>query len=247
MKPYFTFPAITLCFLLTSNLFAQTFATDSSAPTIIELYTSEGCSSCPPADSFLSQLAIKHDPFESVIPLAYHVDYWNYIGWEDRFSRAEYSNRQRRHVQEGNTSQVYTPGFVVNNKEWRAWFRGAREIPRNEGIAGQLSARLTDGFLDANYSGHPEIKGPYLLNVAYLGMGISTQVKAGENKDRKLKHDYVVLDSFSLISQSNQWQIKLDKPPEKGQQKTGIAIWVSSVNSLDVLQADAALLDEDAF
>ena len=169
------------------------------------------------------------------------MDYWNYIGWDDRFSDAQFSQRQRRHVREGNSSQVYTPGFVVNNKEWRGWFEGERSVPKNKGSAGQLVARIEKGVLEAEYSGHPDITGPYLLNLAYLGMGITTDVKAGENRNRKLRHDYVVLDKFSLISQGNRWQLKLDKPPEKGQKQTGIAIWISSSKSLDVLQADAAL------
>lgn len=246
MRLFYTIPFL-FGLLSAQTAHSQVLVTDSSAPTVVELFTSEGCSSCPPADRFLSSLATEEDPFEKAIPLAYHVDYWNYIGWEDRFSRPEYSSRQRRHVREGNTSQVYTPGFVVNNKEWREWFRGERDIPQNHGDAGQLSAKLTQGFLEAEYSGHPDIDGPYLLNVAYLGMGITTQVKAGENRNRRLNHDYVVLDNFSLISQGKRWQIKLDKPPELGQEKTGIAIWVSSTKSQDVLQADAALLEEDAF
>lgn len=247
MKHLFTSPIILISLLFANITFAQVFSTSSTAPTIIELYTSEGCSSCPPADQFLSSLATQEDPFLTIIPLAYHVDYWNYIGWEDRFSQTQYSQRQRQHVKEGNTSQVYTPGFVVNNQEWRNWYGGDREIPQNRGAAGQLSAKLNKGFLQAKYTGHPEIAGPYLLNIAYLGMGITTEVKAGENKNRRLHHDYVVLDTLSQISQGNRWQIKLDEPPEKGQQKTAIAIWISAAKSLDVLQADAALLEEGAF
>lgn len=247
MRYFVILPLISMSFFLSSNLVSQTFVSDSKAPTTLELFTSEGCSSCPPADRFLSSLAQQDDPFSAVIPFAYHVDYWNYIGWEDRFSRAEYSQRQRRHAREGNTSQVYTPGFVVNNQEWRAWFRGDREIAQNLGESGLLSAQLTKGFLEVEYSGHPEVEGPYLLNIAYLGMSITTQVKAGENKNKTLQHDYVVLESFSQISQGKRWQIKLDKPAEKGQKKTAIAIWISSTKSIDILQADAALLEEGAF
>ena len=226
---------------------AQEFLSGTKAATIVELYTSEGCSSCPRADQFISKFADQDDPFLNFIPLAYHVDYWNYIGWEDRFSRPEYSQRQRTQEREGNISQVYTPGFVVNNKEWRSWFRGDTNIPQNKGDAGVLSATLIKGLLDVNYTGHPETEGPYVLNVAYLGMGLSTQIKAGENKNKTLHHDYVVLENFSQISQSKNWTVKLNTPPEKQQERTALAIWVSTPNSIKVLQADAALLQEDAF
>lgn len=233
--------------LLSATGVAQEFASQTQAPTIIELYTSEGCSSCPPAERFISTFAMQEDPFEHVIPLAYHVDYWNYLGWNDRFSKPQYSLRQRRQAEEGNLSQVYTPGFVVNNQEWRRWFNGDRKVPTNQGEAGQLSARLEKGTLNVNYTGHPEVEGPYLLHIAYLGMGISTDVKAGENKGRTLQQDYVVLDNISQISQTNNWLMQLTPPPEKGQQQTGIAIWVSAIDSLNVLQADAALLKESSF
>ncbi|TBR42500.1 DUF1223 domain-containing protein [Marinomonas agarivorans] len=247
MQQYLSFLFVTLIVFIPQTVSGQTFQTGTTAPTVIELYTSEGCSSCPPADRFLADFAKQEDPFQSVIPLAYHVDYWNYIGWDDRFSRPEYSSRQRQHVREGHTSQVYTPGFVVNNKEWRAWFRGNRQVPQNQGAAGQLSAELKNGILQAQYTGHPSVKGPYLLHVAYLGMGITTQVKAGENRGRTLNHDYVVLNTLSQISQTNQWQLKLDSPPEQGQKQTAIALWVSPAHELDVLQADAALLEAGAF
>lgn len=247
MKRSSIFLVVVITFILPPRLFAQTFQSDTTAPTVLELYTSEGCSSCPPADRFLSTFAQHEDPFRLVIPLAYHVDYWNYIGWDDRFAKAEYSMRQRRHVREGNSSQVYTPGFVANNKEWRQWFRGVRQVPENKGEAGQLSARLTNGVLQATYTGHPTKAGPYLLHVAYLGMGITTKVKAGENKNKTLKHDYVVLDTFSQISQTKQWQLKLHTPPEQGQSETAIVLWISTIDRLEILQADAALLEKAAF
>ena len=114
------------------------FSSGSERATILELYTSEGCSSCPPADRWLSQL--KSDPglWRDVIPLAFHVDYWDYIGWKDEFAREEYSARQRRYAWEGNANSVYTPGMFRNGTEWRGWWRGELPVAAKE-PAGRLS------------------------------------------------------------------------------------------------------------
>ena len=88
---------------------------------LLELYTSEGCSSCPLADRWVSSL--KDDPklWKEFIPLSFHVDYWDYIGWKDRFASPAYSRRQKQYAQQGAVSTVYTPGFLNNGQEWRPW------------------------------------------------------------------------------------------------------------------------------
>ena len=90
---------------------------------LVELFTSEGCSSCPPADRWLSEL--KHDEriWDRLVPVAFHVDYWDYIGWPDRFATKAFGERQRNYARGGNVASVYTPGFVVHGEEWRGWFR----------------------------------------------------------------------------------------------------------------------------
>ena len=95
------------------------FASGRSRVALIELYTSEGCSSCPPADRWLSKLRNERQLWRDYVPIAFHVDYWDYIGWRDRFAHTEYSNRQRQYQREGGTGVVYTPGFFNNGEEWR--------------------------------------------------------------------------------------------------------------------------------
>ncbi|HUR81120.1 MAG TPA: DUF1223 domain-containing protein, partial [Thermoanaerobaculia bacterium] len=80
-------------------------------PVVLELFTSQGCSSCPSADEFLRKLAAKD---KRVIPLAFHVDYWNYLGWRDPFSSAEWSQRQGDYVRAMKLSTAYTPQLVIN-------------------------------------------------------------------------------------------------------------------------------------
>ena len=83
---------------------------------VLELYTSEGCSSCPPADRWLSGLKQDDRLWREIIPIAFHVDYWNYIGWQDRFSSPVYSERQRHYARNKGLSTVYTPGFLLNGR-----------------------------------------------------------------------------------------------------------------------------------
>ena len=114
--------------LLTLSLFtysqfltAENLSYESSAKRteLLELYTSEGCSSCPPADRWLSKLLQDQALWTAFIPVAFHVDYWDYIGWKDRFARSTYSQRQRRYAREQSLRTVYTPGFILNGKPTR--------------------------------------------------------------------------------------------------------------------------------
>src|SRR2546430_7591383 len=87
---------------------------------LVELYTSEGCSSCPPADRWLSCLGKTHRP-EVVVPLALHVDYWDYIGWKDPYAKREFSQRQRRLSQLQRLALVYTPQVLLEGMDFRSW------------------------------------------------------------------------------------------------------------------------------
>ncbi|MGB0866623.1 MAG: DUF1223 domain-containing protein, partial [Granulosicoccaceae bacterium] len=100
----------------------QSFESSVEQVQLIELYTSEGCSSCPPADKHLSRLMSDEGLWRERIPLAFHVDYWDYIGWEDPFAQRQFSNRQRTHQITGAVRSIYTPGWVVDGKEWRGFF-----------------------------------------------------------------------------------------------------------------------------
>src|SRR3954465_2646270 len=88
---------------------------------LIELYTSEGCSSCPPAEEWLSSL--RNDPrlWQSFVPVAFHVDYWDRLGGKKRFARPEFTARQRTYAAGASATTVYTPGFLIDGHEWRGW------------------------------------------------------------------------------------------------------------------------------
>ena len=88
-------------------------ASAQDMPVVVELFTSQGCSSCPPADEILSQLSDRED----VIPLALHVDYWDYIGWQDVFARHDFTRRQKTYARTGGWKMIYTPQMVINGQD----------------------------------------------------------------------------------------------------------------------------------
>src|SRR5262249_39672520 len=167
---------------------------------LVELYTSEGCSSCPPADRWLSGLSTQGYVPERVVPLALHVDYWDYIGWKDRYAKREFSLRQRKLTQLQRIALVYTPQVMLQGQDFRGWGPPACEQalakinaqPARADIAlellptgpGTLSVRVRAAVLDAAKA---DEAGLYLA--AYESR-LETRVGAGENRGRTLSHDH---------------------------------------------------------
>lgn len=233
---------------LSSCLAATEVVTFNSGPqqtTLLELYTSEGCSSCPPADRWLSQFT--HDPrlWSQVVPVAFHVDYWNYLGWSDRFSRAPYSERQRQYASKHYSKSVYTPGFFSNGREWRAWFyRGEPDFSRRD-AAGILHVTISSTAVEGRFAPQTGSEAELKLNLAVLGFNLTTQVAGGENQGKQLHHDFVVLSLHSYETQAAGgtfvWQLPL--PPALHQ--TGaeaVAIWISRVDDPTPIQATGGWL-----
>ena len=190
-----------------STLQATTFESGETQSTLIELFTSEGCSSCPPAEKWLSALKSNQDLWKKIVPVAFHVDYWDRLGWRDRFAKPEFTSRQQGYAAAWGGDSIYTPGFVVNGKEWRSWF-GGNVIPASSIKVGVFRLSLgAGGKLSARYI--PEAKQPrgLALNVALLGNNLESDVKRGENSGRKLRHDFVVLDliKIGMANESNAW------------------------------------------
>lgn len=171
------------------------FSSGDGQVTLIELYTSEGCSSCPPADRWLSKLKSNARLWHDFVPISFHVDYWDYIGWRDRFASSSYSDRQRRYRQEGGTRVVYTPGFFKNGQEWRNRNSLADE---DRPTAGDLSVQVTGDAVAVRFENSYLQETNLVAHVALLGMNMETEVRAGENKGKRLKHDFVALTVVSV-------------------------------------------------
>lgn len=208
---------------------------------MLELFTSEGCSSCPPADRWLSKLKNDKRLWNDIFPVAFHVDYWNYIGWTDPFSNERYSNRQREHAQAGNVSSVYTPGFIVNGREWRSWFRQpdvSALFQQQREQPGKLRLNLEDEKLSAEFEPRQPFHEPLILNVAWLSMNLQTEVLAGENGGKTLKHNFVCRNWQQLESHAIKGRLTWRKILEKSQveKADAVVVWVSTPSNPKPIQ-----------
>jgi len=170
-----------------------TFSNSAAKASLIELYTSEGCSSCPPAEAWLGGLKSSPKLWTEIFPLNFHVDYWDGLGWPDRFASPGYTQRQRDYASSLGQDSVYTPEFVVDGAEFRGWFHG-EPLPHAAAKAGQLKIAFAGGKFSGSYvpADGGSARG-LSLNIAILGEGLVSDVKAGENDGRQLKHDFIVL------------------------------------------------------
>ncbi|HEY3326373.1 MAG TPA: DUF1223 domain-containing protein [Novimethylophilus sp.] len=216
---------------------------------LLELYTSEGCSSCPPADRWLGRLAAQGFSANRVVPLALHVDYWDYIGWQDRFAKPAFTARQREQAAIG---FVYTPQVMLNGQDFRGWGSAARfeetvaAINRTAPRADiRLSLNQAPGKLEADIVVQLAKQEDAAVYLALYENDLSTQVKAGENSGTTLHHDYVVrewLGPYAANGKHIRQTIAL-KPGWKAKD-SGIVAFVQNRGSGEILQALASKLCE---
>jgi hypothetical protein len=199
-------------FLLTLPSFTFQKSTKESKPKVIdppgnhfvvlELFTSQGCSSCPPADVVLEKYALANNL--NVIPLAFHVDYWNYIGWKDPFSKVEFSNRQKKYSKISNSKGIYTPQIIINGKYETVGSRESEirnkvsqellvETKKNISVSkinvenGKLTIKYHLNFLSTND----------VVNFALVKKMEFTFIKRGENSGLRQTNYNIVYDFLS--------------------------------------------------
>lgn len=212
---------------------------------VLELYSSEGCSSCPPADKWLSGLRKDKGLWSEFVPLVFHVDYWNYLGWKDKLSTHEMTERQVKMAQQWSVPSVYTPGVVCNGEEWRDWRQQKRPTIKSDQIQTDIGLTVYQDR-DLNFSAlvTQSKERPLVARVALLGMGIKSDVKTGENAGQVLRHDFVVLrwKTLKLEAKKNQTvTFRFDQPNEKTEGLAAV-IWVETPNSLTPIQATGGFL-----
>jgi len=214
---------------------------------LVELYTSQGCYSCPPAERWMNKMVDSPDLWTRLIPINLHVDYWDYIGWKDPFARAEFSSRQRKYERIGHTSNVATPGFVVNGEGWNGWF-WRRSVPKPEALSGgPLSVAIEDQSytLDYQVGKHPL----NLLNahVAVLGFGVKTAVPKGENAGKTLAHDFVVVgyQRARLEQVQESWSKRIAKPDivDVPMSRQALVAWITANDDPKPLQVASGWLN----
>ncbi len=214
------------------------FESGNNQVSLIELYSSEGCSSCPPADRWVAGLKNHPKLWKDFVPLNFHVDYWNRLGWVDRFSNKQFTNRQRRYASQWGSSRVYTPAFVKDGREWRT----RSLINLGNGNPGSLKVQnLGDNQVKVTFVPRNHNEDNLLINVALLGNGLSTKVKYGENSGETLKHEFVVLNwqRSNLEKKGSQFETTLKVPENKtkGVQSFSLAFWISKKGDQTPIQS----------
>jgi len=214
---------------------------------LVELYTSEGCSSCPPADRWLSGLASRY-PATNLVPLALHVDYWDYIGWKDPYGKRENSLRQRKLTQLQRLAFVYTPQVMLQGRDFRGWNGKAFDEALARINAQPARASLGLAILGGDASSIDvetvatlvQPTADAALYMAAYQNRLETQVNAGENRGRRLSHDHVVLEwqgPFAFTGTTLKERRKLALLPGASAAHSGVAAFVQDRRTGEVLQA----------
>ncbi len=233
------------------------FASGPARVSLVELYTSEGCSSCPPAERWLGQLRDAPGLWRDFVPVAFHVDFWNRLGWPDRFSSRDFTQREYAYAAAWGTESVYTPCFVRDGAEWRT-----RELPRaatgigttSAGVAvvGALTVTYDGAILRAEFSPAGETKGiagakktadaagAYEVHAAILGAGIVSKVASGENRGETLRHEFVALALQHGVPGRD---LALAVPTVAGVPRHALAVWITRRGSLVPVQATGGWLE----
>ena len=219
---------------------------------VVELFTSEGCSSCPPADRLLGEIAKKAKKEGSrIFPMAFHVDYWNRLGWHDPFSDPAHSWRQSKYARTlGSPGRIYTPQMIVNGVEE---FVGSNREQAYNSIKTMLKERKADTGLvlearideDRKRIGvRYKVEGALeqtILNVALLEDGIANEIPWGENAARRLSHERVVR-AFKTVSleKSVKGTLEISIPESVDLNRVGIVGFLQDPESMAVLGAGHA-------
>ena len=223
---------------------AVEFQSSDHASVMVEVYTSEGCSSCPPAENYLNNLLADPRLWITLFPMAFHVDYWDYLGWKDRFSKAKYSQRQRAYAKHYKSKTVYTPAFFVNARNWQPVGYNSLLPVADIDHQGILSVSVSDASIKARYIADLNEAGPYVLNIVVLGMGLHSEIKNGENAGRLAKHEFVVLDYIHRTGHQSEWYFNLPEILSQGELHRAVVAWVSNNDNPRPLQITGGLLED---
>jgi hypothetical protein len=224
-------------------------STRPAAVAVVELFTSQGCSSCPPAEKVLGELAdAAARDGRPIFTLAFHVDYWNRLGWADPFSDAAYSQRQNEYAKAFRSEEIYTPQVVVNG---RTQFVGSDRDAADRAIAEALAAPAkvavkvaVDPKSQRGYNIHVALTGAKsdaVVNVAVVEQGLATDVKSGENGGRRLEQPSVVR-WFTTVPAANAGDVDMPALPGVRSDHASVVVYVQQPGNGAVLGAAAASL-----
>jgi hypothetical protein len=236
-------------FSLKSVIGDKKIKTEQNGFVVLELFTSQGCSSCPPADVVLGEYAAQDNP--NIIPLAFHVDYWNYIGWKDPFSKGEFTNRQRNYASLLNAQGNYTPQLVINGKhelvgsyknEIKNFVKEELAL-KNKYTISIKSAIVNQNVLTIDYE-TDIIAASNIVNIALVKKKEFTSIKRGENKGLNQTNYNIVYDfkSNAINTKSNNKSSFKFNPEWQKAEFIAVA-YVQNTKTGQILTATKALIN----
>jgi len=212
---------------------------------VVELFTSEGCSSCPPAERIFIQLTeTAKEQQAPVYTLAFHVDYWNALGWIDPYSQPKFTQRQKFYAYHNNSKTVYTPQIIINGATYLEGYQSQAiqdtieqqlKKPARASIILKTSQQGEDVLLSFTVRGDLEKS---FLNIALVEEGISNYVPRGENAGKTLRHENVVRDFQSFVLYKNQGDVTLTVPEGVNRAKTVVVVYLQNMEDMSVLGAN---------
>lgn len=179
-------------------------------PVVVELFTSQGCSTCPPADALMAELA--EEP--GLLPLALHVDYWDYMGWADPFAQASHTARQQAYAHHAGRRMVFTPQMIVGGTVDLAGVRPAdlaqaiSELSRRQSPV-RLAARIEGARLLISVEADPPLPGPVTLDLVRYLPRATVDIRGGENAGRRIDYANIVTDWLPLVRWEGAGQIRI--------------------------------------
>lgn len=228
----------------------QTIAGPAQHVSLFELYTSEGCDSCPPAEEWISKLQSDQRLWTQLVPVTFHVDYWDYLGWKDPFDRHAYTERQQRIAAQASGLAgrvIYTPQFVLDGQDWRGWVND-KPLQVDDGARlGPLVLSADGRKITVRFSPVQPREEALETHVVLLAFGVDVAVGAGENKGVTLRHDFLVVSDTrgSLAkAKTGTYQSVVTLPPPVPVKATryALAAWVSARGSPTPIQASGGWL-----
>jgi hypothetical protein len=241
LKTLFTLLVISI---LSTQCHAQPSVPHFEPVAVVELFTSEGCSSCPPADKVLTKLtADAASDHRKIYTLSFHVDYWDRLGWRDPFSSSSYSDRQRQYAESMGLNGVYTPQMVVNGKYELV---GSDETKLNEALSKslqikttaaltKLTAAIRDQKIIVDYEAQGDLRGSD-IHFALVSPYESTAVRRGENSGRQLSHTDVVLQ-FTSLPAAVQGSVSFDQPTATDAHNLIVIAYVQQSDGMHIIAA----------
>jgi len=248
LRPLALLRTTALALVLTGGVQAAEFhcASGPGRVAVIELYTSEGCSSCPPADHWLEALRNQRGLWRDFVPVGFHVNYWDQLGWKDRFATRQFTQREYALASRWGSNSVYTPCFALDGREWHP---GA-DLRAPEGDSpGPLSLALgDDGICRIRFV--PAAGAPARgleIHVVLLGGGFASKVTAGENRGETLHHEFVALALADAPLQAGPdgatAELRLPPAANPDAERRALAAWVTPAGRLEPVQATGGWLN----